>query len=174
MSPAAAARRKVESALLYLDRRATLADSRNNSRRARDYRDAWRMLFEVFYGADENPQPRRAFQPVEVHSHVKTLPRWRAEILARPMRRVIATVRSTIPGDRKFAPVEMVGYKLECGHATAPALASLEVAPAHRRRCHACAERADTSWPDTSLPKPMQRVTAAPREAARVARASAQ
>lgn len=70
------------------------------------------------------------------------LPLWRAELLRRPLRRVVTWARYTIPSEKKFRlpACEMYRETLECGH-KCERMMSID-APAKRRRCRECGRAA--------------------------------
>jgi hypothetical protein len=66
------------------------------------------------------------------------IPRWRVELLRRPLRRVVKWASYMIPAESKFRLPEVRMYRetLECGH-KAERMESWEP-PAKRRRCKEC------------------------------------
>lgn len=67
------------------------------------------------------------------------VPPWRAELLRRPLRRVVSWETFTIPAWRRLPECQMYRERLECGHKS-ERMVSVDP-PAKRRRCRECGRK---------------------------------
>ncbi|SRR5581483_852156 len=136
------ARRKVESALLYLERRIVIAERRYFCELATAYREAWELIFEAHYGPEKRLTAPVVTIKASAGSEPRPSPRLRQYTEWRPLRRVVARVDSLLPAEGRWPAVRLASWRLECGHVTPAMPASLEPDRAFRRRCAECAAAA--------------------------------
>lgn len=131
--------------LEYLQRMEDFCLKLHRPELARDYHEAYAVMGLTIYG----PLPSRwdmqlarerarmlTSSPAAAEDQPKTIPGWKRELLARPMRKVIGTLTRKEPGP--YGKEEAAVYEiLECRHEHGPLYWGQE--PGRRRRCRLCA-----------------------------------
>lgn len=131
-------RETCESVLTYLERRRSVAEHKQNRWLEVEFREAWMLAFETFYGP--NPQP---FPMPHVRDDSVRMPRrktaYQLQNLRRPCRKVVGVI---LARESKSQSRRQGGGTarevLECGHYYDNPLLLLEGTPNKWRRCPGC------------------------------------
>lgn len=134
---ARAARRVVDSALDYLERRQKAAALRGERMAALLLVEAWQLVYESFYGRVRPPKP----EPIQNHSSDTATPMrskpWFREKYAKPIKRVVREVSYTTQNADTGADEHWYSQYLECGHSV---LHQYDVPGVNRRKHIRCAD----------------------------------
>jgi len=130
-----------QSVLSYLERMVTYCRMVHRGDLERDYRDAWETAARQLLGPLPNRPPAPAvYTPAEMAPKPPT-PKWRTEILAQPVRRIVARFSQQEKDGHGYTTLDY--ERLECGHIIAAGFNYSESGqPAKRRRCAQCAKEA--------------------------------
>lgn len=128
----------VESVLRYLRDMADYAQQKHNRFAWAYYSDGAVTLHDAFYGPIPSPWWKPASFPVVVPREVKPTPRWRLELNARPLRRVIRRVYKLQRNEVTNTHFRVAQDHLSCGHVTAGRIEMPGDREARHRRCVQC------------------------------------
>lgn len=131
----------VRHVLAYIEGRGKLAELQNDRFARLHYEQCWALVFLSYYGPNLLPPAYRCPKLQPLLAPPAEIPRWKAEMLAKPLRRVVER-REVALSDPEF-PEPVTGFveRLECGHET-PVLGDFAgERPAKRRRCAECAKQ---------------------------------
>jgi hypothetical protein len=135
------ARRSVpslSSVLGYLQLMQQYAESARDRDTAREYESARLFALRFTHGPLPVRQPSPTAQGYAVALPRQGIPKWKARVLAKPMRKVVS--RREVEGARfasGWAP-SLVLLTLSCGHVVEELAFMLGDKPAFRRRCGEC------------------------------------